>query len=84
MSRLFGYKIHMKGDIIMKKLGKKIVNSQETIETYCGVCSRCGCSCSCPSCNNPGYDSQLAQASSAISSSRNSSNTSAASNSRQF
>jgi len=29
----------------MKKLGKKLVSSQATIEAYsgCGVCSHCGC-----------------------------------------
>jgi len=31
----------------MKKLGKKLISSQETIEAYCGVCSHCSCSVNC-------------------------------------
>lgn len=31
----------------MKKLGKKINVSQESIEAYCRSCTKCGCSCYC-------------------------------------
>lgn len=32
----------------MRKLGKKLHATEETIETYCKTCSYCGCG-SCPS-----------------------------------
>jgi len=38
----------------MKKLGKKITSSQETIEAYCASCTACGSPCGCPTCTSDG------------------------------
>ncbi len=43
----------------MRKLGKKIHSTEETIEAYCRSCSNCGCNGSCYYLCKPGDPSYL-------------------------
>lgn len=49
----------------MKKLGKKIISQQETIEAYCSSCSYCGCN-SCPGCSSGIFTDSVARMADAI------------------